>query len=97
MLLLPTGVALLLLAELVLVGVVRTTVLPEEDFVVLFTELAGLLVLFLSLLTVLLPAMLELLESALLSDGVSSLREVDEVPMPLRLVFLFPASLSAPV
>ena len=86
-----------LLAELVFVGVVRTTVLPEEDFVVLLTEFAGLLVLFLSLFTVLLPAMLELLESALLSDGVSSLREVDEVPMPLRLVFLFPASLSAPV
>ena len=97
MLLLPTGVAFPLLAELVFVGVVRTTVLPEEDFVVLLTEFAGLLVLFLSLFTVLPPAMLELLESALLSDGVSSLREVDEVPMPLRLVFLFPASLSAPV
>lgn len=85
------------LAELVLVVVVRTTVLPEDDFVEPLTELVGLLVLFLSLLTVLLPAMLELLESALLSDGVSSLRDVDEVPMPLRLVFLCPASLSAPV
>ena len=84
-------------AELVLVLVVRTTVLPEDDFVEPLTDLVGLLVLFLSLLTVLLPAMLELLESALLSDGVSSLRDVDEVPMPLRLVFLCPASLSAPV
>ena len=97
MLLLPTGVELPLPAELALVGVVRTAVLLEGDFVVLFTEFVGLLVLFLSLLTVFPPAMLELLESALLSDGVSSLREVDEVPMPLRLVFLFPASLSAPV
>lgn len=86
-----------LFAELVLVGAVRTTLLTEDDFVELLKEFPGLLVLFLSLLTVLLPAMLELLESALLSDGVSSLRDVDEVPMPLRLVFLCPASLSAPV
>ena len=90
MLLLLTGVELPFVVEFTLVGVVRTTFLVADEFAELF-------MLFLSLFTAVLPVMLELLESALLSEGVSSLREEDEVPMPLRLVFFLPANLSAPV